>query len=154
MLFAAFHELMHIEQLIDDPSIIKHETLPDHLEREADLFAQEEMEKHLSNQTVPFLNELGWAGDELRDLLNTLFVTEPLRALQEAAIQGTNLVALVVDACQKHENYKDKSVMDGLLKTVDEDPHIGGKIGNDAYLTAAEVLAMEGICKPSTQGGK
>jgi len=149
LLFAALHELAHVSQVMDEPELKEFETLPKEFEDEANRMAHSALEGWMENHVIPYLNEMGrWVEKELKSLFNELYVSMPKIVKQELAIQGTNLVALAEDAARKDNKigrYDTEESVEALLKAIDAGK-VGAKIGEERYLTAAEVLGIGADC--------
>jgi hypothetical protein len=145
LLFASLHELAHVDQLKEEPELIEFDNLPEEYEDEASAMAAVGMESYLEDHVIPPLNEMGWVGQELKDLYNKLYVSMPEAVFTELAIQGTNLVALAEDAARKDNEsgrYDDEASIVRLLESIDEG-RVGGRVDENRYLTAIEILHIK-----------
>jgi len=142
MLYALYHESAHAKQLEDDPTLLKTDHLPEIKEHAADLEALDKVYKWAESKTIPKIDEMGWAGEKIKNLVNT-FYTDPemrtilLEELDVIEVNGAaeieNLVALRKDDFSG-ESYK------ALCECIDK-KEFGISLKGKRYLHADEFLA-------------
>jgi len=136
MLRAVFHELGHAQQLNADPSIKKLKILTPELEQEADAFATE-MIHHWATEggVIPKIDNMGWAGEQLKLILNTYYSNKELRPkiMEELTALEANATAELDTFIAHNQKTLGKREHDNLCESIDN-KDIGIKIGNKRYL--------------------
>jgi len=145
MLRAVFHELGHALQLDRDPDIEKMLILTPQLEHEADSFATIMIQEWASNGgTIPKVDDMGWAGEQLKLIINTCYGNKELRPkiLEELEVLEANGVA-EFDTFTKH-NFKlivkEKSY--GKICNSIDDNEIGINLNGRRYLNPIEFFEL------------
>ena len=136
MLRATFHELGHARQLSADPSLKDMAILTPQLEREADEFATKMIYKWAeAGGTVPKINEMGWAGEELKLAINTWYGNKKLRLklLEELEALEVNGVAELDTFAADNQKAFGKKEYNDLCEAIDN-KDVGIKLGNKRYL--------------------
>ena len=139
LVFTFFHEMAHAFQLEEDPDLIKLDVLPEAYEHEANIVAEDSLLEWAKHGSIPRLNELGWVGDEIKNLLNILYSTKPDIVNEEMEVEGTEAAADALHASLSIELGDSTEDRDKLLKSIDEGL-IGLKIRGKRYLTAYEAI--------------
>ena len=144
LVWTFFHELVHVQQLEQEPELLHMNVLPASYEAEArDVGIASTIAWALDND-MPTLNEMGWVGEQIKLLLNRLYAQMPQAVNEEIDLQGTNLVAGAEEAASNSKGYGTEEETAVLLKSIDEGL-IGGKVGNKKYLTAYEALDLNHV---------
>jgi len=136
MLRAVFHELGHALQLDRDPDIEKMLILTPQLEHEADSFATIMIQKWVeTGGVIPKINDMGWAGDQIKLLINTCYSNKELRPkiLEELEVLEANGVAEVNTFTTCNKELLTKETYDTICKSIDNKT-VGIKINNKRYL--------------------
>ena len=145
MLRTVFHELGHTLQLARDPEIKNMAILTPKLEHEADSFATIMIQEWASNGgTIPKIDDMGWAGEQLKLIINTCYGNKELRPkiLEELEVMEANGVA-DFDAFTKH-NFRlvvDEKLYDKICNNID-DNEIGIKLNEKRYLNPLEFFEI------------
>lgn len=136
MLRALYHEGTHAEQLAKDPKLIKRKALPTKYEEEAEAEATFQIcawaEK---GGTVPKLDEMGWCGDQLKDMINRFYTDKEMRPLlmQELDALESNAVIEVETFVAQNENEFSEESYKHLCESIDN-KEFGIKLGGVRYL--------------------
>lgn len=142
LVYTFFHELVHVEQLEQEPDLVALNSLPQIYEDEACSIGMESTCRWGLYSDMPTLNEMGWVGGKLKSLLNIMYGQMPEVVNEEIDLQGTNLVARAEEAAANSKGYGTKEETAMLLKSIDEG-HPGGKMNNIRYLTAYDALDLD-----------
>lgn len=136
MLRAVFHECVHAEQLEDDPELIKKKVLPAVYEQEAE------------NETIfricgwaeaggiiPKLDEMGWAGKEIKAAANIYYVDKKMRPLlmEELEVLECNGCAELKTFAEVNKETFDEKEYHTLCELIDIKEQ-GIKLGTSRYL--------------------
>jgi hypothetical protein len=139
-----FHELVHVEQLEQEPELITLASLPQIYEDEACDTGMASMLHWALYHDIPTINEMGWVGEQIKLLLNKLYAQMPETVNEEIDLQGTNLVARAEEVAANSKGYSTEEETALLLKSIDEGL-VGGKVGNRKYLTAYEAVDLDHV---------
>jgi len=94
LLFAAFHERAHVRQIRENAKLQDLENATVIMEAAADAEANSALLAYVAdNQLIPALDELGWAGEQIKELLSEQYPAHPESVLSELKLQGTNMAA-------------------------------------------------------------
>jgi hypothetical protein len=141
MLFVSFHEIAHAEQLQAEPELLELNSLPAEYENQANEIAQRDTLDWAMKSKIPKLNEMGWAGDQLKGLLNQLYTTHPEAVIEELNLEGTDIAARAEIRAQASDHYSSPEDTAKLLEQIDEGI-VGAKVEGKRYLTAYESITM------------
>ncbi len=73
MLWALYHEIAHAIQVEGKPELADSKRPSDELENEAQSFTEESIVEWAENNKIPTLEEMGWAGEQLRFAVNITY---------------------------------------------------------------------------------
>jgi len=144
MLRVVFHELGHALQSDRNPKIKDMAILTPQLEHEADSFATIMIQEWASNGgTIPKIDDMGWAGEQLKLIINTCYGNKELRPkiLEELEVIEANGVA-EFDTFTKYNN---KLITDGSYDKICEDidnSEIGINLNGKRYLNVTEFFEL------------
>lgn len=141
MLTTAFHELAHAAQLDAEPELITMAELPETYESEATEVAIRSVLNWAMEHKLPRLNELGWAGEEIKKILNELYPKHPEGVLEELKLEGTEIAAHAVQRALTSRDYGTEEEVRKLIKDIDKG-EVGAKIDGKFYLTMYEAVGM------------
>ena len=144
LVWTFFHELVHVQQLEQEPELAALDYLPKDYEDEACGIGRDSMLMWALHHDMPTLNEMGWAGEQIKLLLNRMYAQMPEVVNEEIDLQGTNLVAHAEEAATNSKEYSTEEETALLLKSIDEGL-VGGKVGNRKYLTAYEAMDLDHV---------
>jgi len=144
LVWTFFHELVHVEQLEQEPELMALDYLPKDYEAEARDTGLKSLSMWALYNDVPTLNEMGWVGEQIKILLNKMYAQMPQAVNEELDLQGTNLVAGAEEAAANSNGYSTEEEIALLLKSIDEGL-VGGKVGNRKYLTAYEAIDLDHV---------
>jgi hypothetical protein len=144
LVWTFFHELVHAQQLEQEPELMALDYLPKDYEDEACDTGLKSLSMWALYNDVPTLNEMGWVGEQIKILLNKMYAQMPQVVNEELDLQGTNLVAGAEEAAANSKEYNDQEEIALLLKSIDEGL-VGGKVGNKKYLTAHEAIDLDHV---------
>jgi len=136
MLRAVFHELGHAIQLERKPELEEMKILTPKLEAEADAFATEMIQEWSENGgVIPKIDEMGWAGEQIKLLINTCYSNKELRPkiLEELEALEANGVAELDTFTAHNQKAFSKTQYDSLREAIDN-KDVGIKVGNRRYL--------------------
>jgi len=142
MLFAVYHESAHARQLEENPELIKLDILPEIKEHAADLEAMDKIYKWAEKGTIPKLNEMGWVGEKIKELINMFYFDENMRneLLEEVfAIEANGAAEVDSFIAARKDEFTEKSYQT-LCECIDNG-EFGISIKGKRYLHADEVLA-------------
>lgn len=139
LVFTFFHEMAHAFQLEEDPALVEVGALPQQYEDEANQIAEDSLLAWAKDNTIPKLNEMGWVGDQIKSVLNKLYVQLPDAVNNEMEVEGTEAVANALHAILTAGNIEDGEDRKKVLKAID-DGDIGVKVAGKRYLTAYEAI--------------
>ena len=142
LLMTLFHELTHAAQLEAEPELAELSALPQEYEDEATEIAERRLLEWVKEHTMPKLAEMGWVGEQLKILLNILYIRMPEAVIEEIDLQGTDIAARAVDAARASKEYSTKEETALLLKQISEGM-IGAIVGDRKYLTAYEAIDLD-----------
>ena len=144
LVWTFFHELVHVQQLEQEPELMALDHLPKDYEDEACDVSMNSMARWALYNDMPTLNEMGWVGEQIKILLNRMYAQMPEAVNEEIDLQGTNLAARVEEAAANSKEYCEQEEIAQLLKSIDEGL-VGGKVGNKKYLTAYEAIDLDHV---------
>ena len=144
LVWTFFHELVHVQQLEQEPELMALDHLPKDYEDEACDVSMNSMARWALYNDMPTLNEMGWVGEQIKILLNRMYAQMPKAVNEEIDLQGTNLAARVEEAAANSKEYCEQEEIAQLLKSIDEGL-VGGKVGNKKYLTAYEAIDLDHV---------
>jgi hypothetical protein len=144
MLHAVYHEAAHANQLKEDPKLLKLDHLPEIKEHAADLEAHDKIYEWSEKGIMPKLNEMGWAGKKLKDLINMFYsdTTTRTHLLEEVSILECNGVAEVNNFISSRKDSFNKASYETLCEAIDKG-EFGIKINSKRYLHADEFFAAD-----------
>jgi len=148
LVFTFFHEMAHALQLEENPSLAELDVLPSQYEIEANAIAENSLLSWVKDHTTPRLNELGWVGDQIKELFNKLYAQIPQAIIDEMAVEGTEAVANALHVVLASGQYEDKEDRAKLLKSIDEGL-IGIRVNKRRYFTAYEAINMNYSQRPA-----
>jgi len=92
MIYTLFHELKHARQLSERPELVQMAHLTDEYETDAREYGFLSLEEwSINDGVIPELDELGVAGETLKESLNQLYASATEEVDIELSAQGTNL---------------------------------------------------------------
>jgi len=142
ILHAVYHEGAHGRQLEEEPNLIEEDILPEIKEHAADLEALDKLLKWSEKGTIPKLDEMGWVGEKMKELINTFFHDAEMRRclLEELEVLEVNGVAELENfiSCRQDE-FSAKS-RNTLYECIDNG-EFGIKLKGQRYLHADEFFA-------------
>jgi len=136
MLRAVFHELGHAIQLKRQPGLEKMVILTPQLEAEADTFATEMiLEWSEKGGVIPKLEDFGWAGKKLKQMINTFYGHKELRSIimEELEALEVNGVAELNYFAACNQKTFGKREYENLRDAIDN-KDVGIKINNKRYI--------------------
>lgn len=141
LLYTLFHETAHAIQLADDPSLGVLDKLPEEYEREADDMADRLLIHWAKSNAIPTLNEMGWVGDQIKEVLNKRYAQKPEEVSEELDLEGTDAVANALHALlASNVDEEDRAV---ILEKIDKREDVGVIIKGRRYLTAYEAINVD-----------
>ena len=139
LMFAVHHELIHACQILDDPQLIKMEGMPQELEDDANLMAQDAVWSWFNQGgKIPPLEEMGWTGTAIATTLDGLFATNPYDVVEELGMLEMGGAANVAVVVASHDHFNDIETLHAQIDA----GIIGLTSKGRRYLTAAEFLAV------------
>lgn len=144
LVWTFFHELVHAQQLEQEPELAALDSLPQIYEDEACGIGLDSTLYWALHHDMPTLNEMAWVGEQIKLLLNRMYAQTPETVNEEIDLQGTNLVARAEEAATNSKEYSTEEETALLLKSIDEGL-VGGKVGNRKYLTAYEAIDLDHV---------
>ena len=152
LLYVLFHEVAHAIQLEANPWLAKEPFLPQRFEVDAAEEANTRLLEWAKENTVPSLNEMGWVGEQLKNILNNMYAIDPEAAILEIELDGTEAVAVAMHAILASGKYDDREDRKRLLESIDEG-YVGVKVNGARYLTAYDVVDIPDANGPATVSG-
>jgi len=144
LVWTFFHELVHVQQLEQEPELVALDRLPQEYEDEACDTGLNSLLMWALDNDMPNLNEMAWVGEQIKILLNRLYAQMPWSVNEELDLQGTNFVADAIEAAGASKEYSEQEEIEVLLKSIDEGL-VGGKVGVRKYLTAYEAIDLDHV---------
>ena len=144
LVWTFFHELVHVEQLEQEPELAALDYLPKDYEDEACDTGMNSLLMWALDNSMPTINEMGWVGEQIKLLLNRMYAQMPWSVNEELELQGTNFVADAIEAAAVSKEYGEQEEIESLLKSIDEGL-VGGKVGVRKYLTAYEAIDLDHV---------
>jgi len=144
ILRAVFHELGHAIQLAQNPALKEMKILTPDLEQDADTYANEMISYWASNGgTIPKINDMGWAGDQIKLLINTCYSNKWLRPkiLEELEVLEANGIAEVDNFTAHNQKTMKKEEYNNLCEDIDS-KKIGIKLNNKRYLDPINFFSL------------
>lgn len=145
LLFTFFHEMEHAFQLEEDPTLLELDSLPQQYEDEANITAEASLLEWAKNGVIPRLNELGWVGNEIKKILNQMYVQTPNDVADELDVEGTEAVANALHASLVSDQYENKEEMALLFDAIDTG-YVGTKVKGKRYFTAYDAINTTHQC--------
>lgn len=152
LLYTLYHEVAHAIQLEANPWLAKEPFLPQRFEVDAAEEANTRLLEWAKENTVPSLNEMGWVGEQLKNILNNMYAIDPEAAILEIELDGTEAVAVAMHAILASGKYDDREDRKRLLESIDEG-YVGVKVNGERYLTAYDVVDIPDANGPATVAG-
>lgn len=144
LVWTFFHELVHVQQLEQEPGLSTLDRLPQEYEDEACDTGMNSLLMWALHNDMPNLNEMSWVGEQIKLLLNRMYAQMPEVVNEELDLQGTDLVARAEEAAANSKGYSTEEETALLLKSIDEGL-VGGKASNRKYLTAYEAIDLDHV---------
>lgn len=143
MLYTVFHEGAHAEHFDDEPEVFKldMEHMDPVLEHAADVEALELTIDWTRLHEIPTISEMGWAGEQIRTLLNSLYLKDPNlidEAIEIECTKAAGKVAMVAAHCPGLADDEDAQK---VIKAV-QDGEIGIRINGIGYLKIDDILEI------------
>lgn len=141
MLYALYHESAHARQLEEDPELIKVDHLPEIKEHAADLEAMDKLSKWSEKGTIPKIDEMGWVGEKIKELINMFYFDTHMRndLLEELNINEVN-GTIEVEAFMAHRDDFSEESYKTLCECIDKG-EFGISLKGKRYLHADEFLS-------------
>lgn len=120
MLWALYHEAAHARQLMVDPNLSGEYPLPVFYEHAADLEARAKIGAWVSKNPVPKIDELGWAGDQLKKMVNLVYARpNDDQLMEELDVLDAGGIGFV-DTITAHHEEIDIEQYQKLCQVIDE----------------------------------
>ncbi len=139
LVFTFFHEMAHAFQLEEDHDLISFNALPQEYEDEANTIAEDSLLEWAKDGVIPRLNEMGWVGEQIKDLFNKMYVQIPGEITAEMEVEGTPAVADALHASLVSNQYESKEEMAQLFEAIDKG-YVGVKVAGKRYFTAYDAI--------------
>jgi hypothetical protein len=141
LLSAVGHEITHVWQLEDEPKLIAHKELPPDYEKEAFEIAIDIIDEFSEFLQPPRIEEMEWVGQEITNMLNKLFVSNPSKVQEMLEFNGKSIGGEAAVIAVMTGKYEDEFAIGRLLQLIDEG-RLGCKIKNKHYLTFSETIGL------------
>jgi hypothetical protein len=132
LLWTFYHELTHAIQLEEDPSLIKYETLPIELEKDAEEGALLNLQDWTRRNDAPRIEHMGWLGVEMSKYVNKMYSINP-RAADELDWMHMGAVMNVLDLIELGDLGDDGKLE--LMELMDK-PDNGVHMDGESFITA------------------
>jgi len=133
ILYAVYHEAHHVCQLVGGDK-------PD--EHDADVWAIEDMYRWSTENQVPTLASMGWAGKQIRKVLNSVYHKYPNMVDEEVDVIETGAVARSCVAAEASKSFETPEEMASLHQHILEG-HAGLVVNGRTYLNAEEFFCID-----------
>lgn len=141
MLYALYHESAHARELEENPEMIEIDHLPEIKENVADLEAMGKIFKWSENGVIPKIDEMGWAGEKVKELINMFYFDENMRneLMEELNVNEANGAAEVETFMSVRDDFTEEGYKT-LCECIDKG-EFGISLKGKRYLRADEFLA-------------
>lgn len=143
ILYAIYHERAHLRQLIMNPSL--KDNLEEHLaemEKSADTEAIDCLYEWSKSNHMPTLANMGWAGERIKKVLNSVYSKHPAIVDEEIDTMGTGAVARAKVAANASSSFETAEMASSLYRHIEEG-HVGLKVNGHLYLNAEEFFCID-----------
>lgn len=140
LLYCIYHEANHARQVEDGLDAVHPEYM---LEMDADTYALDDMADWALENQMPALENMGYIGNKLQQVLNRVYHKRPEVVDAELEVCG-KAVAIARAAANSCPNYKDIDESVASLETAIDEGRLGVLINGERYLNAYEFIDFDG----------
>jgi len=133
VLYAVYHERAHVKQIARKSATNEHT---------ADLEAIECLYKWSKTNTVPTLASMGWMGERIRKVLNSIYHKHPNVVDEEIDVIGTGAVARAGVTASASGSFETPEEIAALNQHIKEG-HAGLMVKGRTYLNAEEFFCID-----------